>query len=573
MKNIKRLGLLLLILITALIFAACTGADGLQGPPGQNGANGANGQDGAQGLPGQDGKDGKDGAPGQNGANGQDGVDGKDGATWHNGAANPANSVGVNGDFYINTVTFEVFLKGGGSWYSIGGIKGEDGKDGLPGQNGQDGAPGQDGKDGIDVAKWLSGAANPVAATGVAGDWYLNTTTFEIFEKTAAAGWTSRGIIKGEQGEPGEHGGPPGKSAFELYKERNPGYAGDETQWLDDLINGRLVKGATWDDPIVMPADVNGGFSHDGMVSGGRKTYFEITFTESGTYNPFAGFYGMGEYSSSLEGRLFDSSRVLIEEFSVECRDYSWDDYNDDYSFYVPSAGTYTVVLWNRYYGTFEYFFEILPPYAGGTADTAIPLTSNPAMIPIAPRHNSYWFSFTVPATGTYKISLTSGLSYNVFEGFAFEDIGYGDGETELPLFAGKAYYLWVRTDNWSGTLSVLLAYSAPFSTPALTVNSSNPNSFVKLIDDIADYIAAAYYEGTTDFSGIIPNSFSHFDGFFALNNYYSMGYILDNMGASVQSEWAAFLSGKNTLAVRVRHDNYSYGHHGVRIAFLVNVT
>ena len=43
----------------------------------------------------------------------------------------------------------------------------------------------------------------------------------------------------GEQGPQGERG-DNGKSAYEIYKEAHPEYEGDEQQWLDDLVNGRL---------------------------------------------------------------------------------------------------------------------------------------------------------------------------------------------------------------------------------------------------------------------------------------------------------------------------------------------
>ena len=45
--------------------------------------------------------------------------------------------------------------------------------------------------------------------------------------------------IKGEKGDKGDRG-EKGKSAYEAYIERHPEYTGDESQWLSDLVNGRL---------------------------------------------------------------------------------------------------------------------------------------------------------------------------------------------------------------------------------------------------------------------------------------------------------------------------------------------
>ena len=44
---------------------------------------------------------------------------------------------------------------------------------------------------------------------------------------------------KGDKGDKGDQG-EDGKSAYELYIEAHPEYQGDEQQWLDDLVNGRL---------------------------------------------------------------------------------------------------------------------------------------------------------------------------------------------------------------------------------------------------------------------------------------------------------------------------------------------
>lgn len=52
-------------------------------------------------------------------------------------------------------------------------------------------------------AKWLSGAGVPATGTGVVGDWYINTTTSDYYEKTAAAVWTLRGNLKGLTGNTG----------------------------------------------------------------------------------------------------------------------------------------------------------------------------------------------------------------------------------------------------------------------------------------------------------------------------------------------------------------------------------
>lgn len=69
----------------------------------------------------------------------------------------------------------------------------------LIGAQGPDGAPG---------AQWLQGTAAPAAGVGVVGDWFINTTNSQTYEKTAAATWTTRANLRGLQGVQGNPGNP-----------------------------------------------------------------------------------------------------------------------------------------------------------------------------------------------------------------------------------------------------------------------------------------------------------------------------------------------------------------------------
>jgi hypothetical protein len=75
---------------------------------------------------------------------GAQGLPGNNGATWYNGTTDPNSGTGVNGDYYLNTTSNEVFNKQSGSWVSIANIKGAQGDQGIqgvPGENGLDAAP------------------------------------------------------------------------------------------------------------------------------------------------------------------------------------------------------------------------------------------------------------------------------------------------------------------------------------------------------------------------------------------------------------------------------------------------
>lgn len=83
------------------------------------------------------------GATGSAGAAGSNGTNGTDGSTWLTGAVDPNNSIGANGDFYLQTadgatkLAGDIFQKAAGAWGSaIINIKGADGAAGAAGADG-----------------------------------------------------------------------------------------------------------------------------------------------------------------------------------------------------------------------------------------------------------------------------------------------------------------------------------------------------------------------------------------------------------------------------------------------------
>lgn len=115
------------------------------------------------------------------GSDGKDGTDGTDGLTPY---------VGTNGNWWIGNEDTGIPAHGRGD-------KGEDGVDGLTPYIGEN------------------------------GNWWL--------------GNKDTGVPANYKGEDGKDGSD-GKSAYELFLEIYPEYQGDEAQWLDDLLNGRLTE-------------------------------------------------------------------------------------------------------------------------------------------------------------------------------------------------------------------------------------------------------------------------------------------------------------------------------------------
>lgn len=100
------------------------------------------------------------------------------------------------------------------------------------------GPPGADGK------SVLNGTTNPGTSTGSNGDFYINTTTEEIFGPKTAGVWGSGTSLVGPQGDPGNDG-PPGPAGVSggiiVFKTTNSvastTYAALDSFTLTNLIN------------------------------------------------------------------------------------------------------------------------------------------------------------------------------------------------------------------------------------------------------------------------------------------------------------------------------------------------
>ncbi len=153
-----------------------------------------------KGEKGDKGDKGDAGAPGEKG---DPGADGKDGSSVLTGEGEPSSDLGKDGDSYIDTSTFDYYVKADGEWLKKGNIKGEDGANGGqgekgdPGVDGKDGVDGIDGVDGKDGSSVLTGEGEPSSDLGKDGDSYLDTSTYDFYVKSDGT-WTKSENIKGK---------------------------------------------------------------------------------------------------------------------------------------------------------------------------------------------------------------------------------------------------------------------------------------------------------------------------------------------------------------------------------------
>ena len=112
---------------------------------------------------------------------------------WLTGLTAPSDSVGSEGDMYLDTVTGDVYQKTGGTWNLQGNIKGPAGEKGETGATGATGPRGEAGATGATGPRGETGATG---ATGSRGE-------------TGATGATGP---RGEKGDPGRDGALAGLS-------------------------------------------------------------------------------------------------------------------------------------------------------------------------------------------------------------------------------------------------------------------------------------------------------------------------------------------------------------------------
>lgn len=89
-----------------------------------------------------------------------EGVAGVDGSTWRSDTTTPSNSLGVDGDFFLDTNTSNIYKKVAGIYTLVVNVKGADGADGATGSTGAVGA---------------TGAAGPTGPTGATGSTEILT--------------------------------------------------------------------------------------------------------------------------------------------------------------------------------------------------------------------------------------------------------------------------------------------------------------------------------------------------------------------------------------------------------------
>ena len=159
-----------------------TGAQGPQGDPGPMGMTGAQGPQGDPGPVGTTGAQGPQGDPGPMGMTGAQGPQGDPGPVGMTGAQGPQGDPGPMG---------MTGAQGPQGDPGPMGMTGAQGPQGDPGPTGMTGAQGPQGDPGADGNGVLSGSGSPSAMIGADGDFYLDTSTYQIYGPKTGGAWGS----------------------------------------------------------------------------------------------------------------------------------------------------------------------------------------------------------------------------------------------------------------------------------------------------------------------------------------------------------------------------------------------
>ena len=171
------------------------------------------------------------------------------------------------------------------------GPQGVDGATGPAGPPGSAGTPGE---------KWFTQAGAPAGGTGIIGDWSLDSSNGDYYEKTGASTWTLRGNLKGPTGSTGSTG-TPGEKWF-TQSGAPSGATGAVGDWSLDSANGDYYEktgSSTW--------TLRGNLKGPTGSTGSAGTPGEKWFTQSGA--PAGGTGSVGDWSlDSANGDYYEKT-------------------------------------------------------------------------------------------------------------------------------------------------------------------------------------------------------------------------------------------------------------------------
>lgn len=234
---------------------------------------------------------------GGSGGGGTPGPQGTPGSVWRNGSGVPSNSLGINGDYYLDNDTGQVYQKIANVYQPVANIKGADGTNGTNG------------------SVWYAGSGAPTPSPSFnANDFYLNNDNGDVFRYDGVA-WLPETNIDGTDGTNGSvwyasSGFPPPSGTYnanDFYLDNSTSevYQYNGTTWIPQVnING--ANGSQWYTANGAPTNIynNGDFYLDGSTG---EVYQQISNAWVNTGTNIKGANG----TNGTDGSIWYSGATL----------------------------------------------------------------------------------------------------------------------------------------------------------------------------------------------------------------------------------------------------------------------
>lgn len=236
--------------------------------------------------------------PGTIGYSGQTGNPNTPSSVWYNNATTPTSSIGVNGDYFFDSANGNVYQNQNNIWVLIGNL---DGPTGPQGAQGNQGEAGTNGINGINGSTWYNGSGAPTSGIGLIGDYYLATSTGNIYQKNGSS-WSLIGNIQGAAGTNGSNGSNGISVVWESSLASAP--SSPQTDWAYyNTVNGEsyIYNGAAWVELCQNGATGSTGATGPAGANALQQvnSYAYIIYQSSGTFYAQNGLTGAIAYSST----------------------------------------------------------------------------------------------------------------------------------------------------------------------------------------------------------------------------------------------------------------------------------
>ena len=239
-------------------------------------------------------------------------VRGADGASFLAGAQDPAATDGKNGDVYVNTATWDFFLKISGAWNKLGNLKGAQGEQGPQGEKGDKGDKGDQGEKGDKGDQGEKGEKGDKGDQGEKGE-------------KGDPGWDGEKGEKGDKGDQGEKGekgdkGDAGEDGVSILDVRRTGIDGNKDIYTIYFSNGQT---STFVVNNAVPSELNKiEFEEAADFYEELGIDFEIPTYDTIDIDP-AVVVNAGEDSIMYE--IYNTTREEMDAFTAKFVDAGWE--------------------------------------------------------------------------------------------------------------------------------------------------------------------------------------------------------------------------------------------------------